>query len=681
MTAQRIAGVMMVVVQSAVAGYMFDRMLWPALLAVGAALGLPHWLQLELRKDRRVYAAVGMGVLVAVAWFVFPPDLEGRGVFVPVPVGYGFVLYLLLLQVSLFYIRDENTLPVKMFFYATVAMTFSGNILARGAELHVYRIGVLLFLASAAMFFVFSAGPMLREGFRRRGPVYLGVTTLVVALGLGGGMSAATMLKRYESELDRAFVRFVSGSEPEMRVAFPEESTLTSVRGIKSTDRGEPALRIEAKRLPGYLRGNVYNHFNGWKWDRDSQRRRLQPIPRPADVQKELLRGSELVAVRDAERGMPLDIWPSFNANGAMFTPRYPAAVETVVRDVAADAMDNVTVPENKWALPYRVWGAKDVPPTPPKPLSEAERARYLEMPDNLDPRIRDIAERLFQNAETTAEKVRAVKEYFQDNFEYRLEIEIPPGTNALAFFLLNQTPAHCEFFASGAAMLLRLGDVPCRYVVGFVAWEYNDAGGYWVARHGDAHSWVEAYDEKHGWFTVEATVTDGVPSEDQRASANYIRDMWDVAVMAFARARARLATGGLRSVLGTFFETAADQIVALVRSPAFWTGLLGVGLSALIMRRILAWRARRKTVAKPLGKFHTLLHKMDAEVKPLGYTRAPHETLHQFAKRLQDAQAVSPQLEQAAEWYRSYAQLRYSEADESRAIAQLRGAFARGGT
>ena len=77
---------------------------------------------------------------------------------------------------------------------------------------------------------------------------------------------------------------------------------------------------------------------------------------------------------------------------------------------------------------------------------------------------------------------------------------------NPVSDFLFESKAGHCEFFASAMVLLLRSVNMPARYVNGFRSGEWNDIGQYYLVRHKDAHSWVEAFFYPIGWYPFDPT-------------------------------------------------------------------------------------------------------------------------------------------------------------------------------
>jgi len=137
---------------------------------------------------------------------------------------------------------------------------------------------------------------------------------------------------------------------------------------------------------------------------------------------------------------------------------------------------------------------------------------RYLQLPDNLDPRIPALATTiiLHANASNRYDAAKAIETYLQREFGYSLEMKAG-GPDPLADFLFNVRAGHCEYFSTAMAVLLRTHGIASRVVNGFLPGEYNDAAGAYTVRQSDAHSWVEVYFPETGsWVTFDPTPSAG---------------------------------------------------------------------------------------------------------------------------------------------------------------------------
>lgn len=132
------------------------------------------------------------------------------------------------------------------------------------------------------------------------------------------------------------------------------------------------------------------------------------------------------------------------------------------------------------------------------------ERRFYLETPERLSPRLRELGGRLGRSGSTGGERLAAVERYFRGERLLYATAGLPVSGEPLVTFLTTGRRGNCEFFASSCALLLRLAGVPARLVGGYLGGEYNDLGGYYVVTGDRAHVWVEAYLEGTGWVRVD---------------------------------------------------------------------------------------------------------------------------------------------------------------------------------
>jgi len=136
----------------------------------------------------------------------------------------------------------------------------------------------------------------------------------------------------------------------------------------------------------------------------------------------------------------------------------------------------------------------------------EEIRRVYLQLPEKLDSRIPELAQKIAASARNPYDKALLMESYLQKNFGYTLNLAGKPGADPLAQFLFVTKAGHCEYFASAMAVMLRTLNIPSREVNGFLPGEFNDVAGDYIVRASDAHSWVEAYFPGSGWISFDPT-------------------------------------------------------------------------------------------------------------------------------------------------------------------------------
>lgn len=139
-------------------------------------------------------------------------------------------------------------------------------------------------------------------------------------------------------------------------------------------------------------------------------------------------------------------------------------------------------------------------------PETPVRLERTVGLPEDGNPKARQLALELTREAAGPDEKVARVLDYFaKGGFVYTLE---PPllGRDQVDDFLFMSKEGYCEHYASAFAFMMRAAGVPARIVGGYQGGEVNPFGGYLIVRQKDAHVWVEIWDGKNGWRRVDPT-------------------------------------------------------------------------------------------------------------------------------------------------------------------------------
>jgi len=135
--------------------------------------------------------------------------------------------------------------------------------------------------------------------------------------------------------------------------------------------------------------------------------------------------------------------------------------------------------------------------------------AEHRQLPAQLDPRVAELAQRISAQAgaQSQAQVAAALLGWLHSEPSYGdPQTQAAAERTPLQSFLFGQRKGRCEIFATALAIMLRTQGVPTRLVNGFAGGSWNPVGGYWLLRHSDAHSWVEAHLDGVGWISLEAT-------------------------------------------------------------------------------------------------------------------------------------------------------------------------------
>jgi transglutaminase-like putative cysteine protease len=138
--------------------------------------------------------------------------------------------------------------------------------------------------------------------------------------------------------------------------------------------------------------------------------------------------------------------------------------------------------------------------------LSPVQYGQLTELPEDLDPRIEQIANDWTQGEDSDYDKVLAIQQHFHtDGFRYDANVDVADDADALLTFLTQTKAGFCQQYAATMAVLVRELGLPARIAVGYQAGTRQDDGTYLVQSK-NAHAWVEVFFEGYGWLPFEPT-------------------------------------------------------------------------------------------------------------------------------------------------------------------------------
>jgi protein-glutamine gamma-glutamyltransferase len=282
--------------------------------------------------------------------------------------------------------------------------------------------------------------------------------------------------------------------------------------------------------------------------------------------------------------------------------------------------------------------------------------ARYLDLPDTVTDRTRELAEEITADAPTPYDKVKAIEAYMRDNYRYSTDSPVPPvGQDAVDHFLFETDVGFCEQFASATVVMLRSLGIPARVVAGFTPGNRNPFTGYYEVRNSDSHSWVEVYFPTYGWYEfdptfdvplAETTLSDYVPLV---RLLNFIGD-----------------------TIGAIIPDGAGRLIR----PAMLMAVVAVaGWAALVARRKLGGRrvrtAPRGPLVEPMGRIARALFRLERALEAHGRGRQAAETARELIDRTSGISVESKRAVEAFERER-YAVEPPSESDAAAAVDEL---------
>ncbi len=557
------------------------------------------------------------------------------------------------------------------------------------------------------------------------GPFFL-TTGLVAVLVFGGAALVFASIPR----VGLGFI--LGGVRRQTGVAGFSDEVKLGMHGVLSLDNQTVILRAQVPRIAAiagedardrtiaslYWRGTVYDTYENGEWVRSRDERtrtRLALYHSPSNDAR------TYVLVSPQAPGLPTgrtaaisgtveqDIEVVALTHAVAFALDQPAALEIpppppgaftavdvdarwsdelglrVFRVSPFDVADRRTVMPEFSGARYRAYSRTLAPRSgagvPEDQLVPGALSPYLRAARSLSPRVRELATRLTTGRPDATAKIDSVTKWLQATHRYTTDLKRDASIpDPLEDFLFHQSAGHCEYFASAAAMLLRMGGVPTRYVNGFLGGEWNGLRQSITVRDNRAHSWVEAYLGSAGWVRVDAT-----PAASRIAHMTRFRQVldavemfWNRWVIEYSASQQLLLARQLSRELGWLqphsFPRGAHRHVSRTQVVAVAAGLVVLvvvlALRKLPRRRAVSSGRRRGRRGEP-PVFHVYQKTLD-RLAAHGFARRPEETPHEYLARVRkQGVAAADALGRLTE---CYAEARYGEIEiPAEMLAQLR--------
>jgi len=316
------------------------------------------------------------------------------------------------------------------------------------------------------------------------------------------------------------------------------------------------------------------------------------------------------------------------------------------------------------------------------------DKANYLQLPDNLDPRIPKLSADITKDQASVYDRTVALERYLQSKFTYSLDMNTPPGKDPIAWFLFERRIGHCEYFASAMALMLRTQGIPSRIINGFHGGEYNDVSGSFIVRARDAHSWVEAYIPGFGWATFDPTPAAEITSHTgwNRIAlyADAVREFWREWVVNYDFTHqenlARTSVSTSRQNFDLFRIWSKEKYEALLAAarntkeiaagrPQFYAVRAGIVFALFIVlfnirRWIVAYRAYRVSSSparSPKAAATIWYQRLLRFLARRGFEKTPGQTPQEFARSIEEPTVRT----EVSQFIRYYENARFGDSTE----------------
>ena len=465
-------------------------------------------------------------------------------------------------------------------------------------------------------------------------------STVLATSGLAAAIQVGTLALFFL--LPRTQAAVLGGLLPPLHVSGFSDRVRLGTVGSMQLSR-EPVMRVAVETADGrpytgvgslYWHGLALDRFDGTGWELSDPRR--TPLAQRGGVRGRPPPQERPWTLRQSISLEPLD-------SGVLFHVPEAAGIYGEFPTMEAVETDGFYAPGPRGRREYTVYSQPQTPELDalraldPRTAPPEIAGPNLQLPADLAPRIPALAQQWSAGAATPLDQVLLLQDRLR-TFAYSLDQEPSRYPDPLLAFLDDVQEGHCEYFASGLAVMLRTLGVPARIVNGFAGAEWNPVGEYWVVRQLHAHSWVEVWFPEVGWIIFDPTPSTsgrGASGEARLSLAGQVRAWADLGRVTWSRVmldygldtQVRGLRSGVRSLqrLGTGEIGFADLLPARDDEEStdggggasMWLLVVGaLGGLALAAVLVLGRRPERSDLPAPLRRAQALVARLEERLQ-----------------------------------------------------------------
>ncbi len=383
------------------------------------------------------------------------------------------------------------------------------------------------------------------------------------------------------------------------KIVFGESANLNEIISPEMLNNQEQiVIRAISADEPGYLRGKTYTSYSDGRW-------RLAKAPRTTTMRQRDSNNSDdrtfsINKKKKAKYSIEILI-SSKLASKVLFLPGNFTQIDIIAHSLEYTPDGNVTFKDWITDGGYTIYRPDTSADSSWRKPVKPDMAFYTQLPDKLDEELARILATLpkLKNPELNdRQRIFILLKYFRDNFTYKIRPQPINPVDPVLSFLKETHQGHCELYATGMIVLLRRLGIPARYITGFICAERHPTGSYYVARLGNAHAWVEAFDRDQGrWLLVDPTPPSGALNYKHEWS---VFESWtDMMKKTFQQLLSNMRRGYFARAIIEFFVAIWRLLVLIC-----YHSVRGPIIAVLFVALVLYYIRRRRNARKPKHDF-----------------------------------------------------------------------------
>ncbi|GAB4217070.1 MAG: DUF3488 and DUF4129 domain-containing transglutaminase family protein [Synechococcales cyanobacterium] len=272
----------------------------------------------------------------------------------------------------------------------------------------------------------------------------------------------------------------------------------------------------------------------------------------------------------------------------------------------------------------------------------------YLQLPDDLDPRIAALAQEQVVGLDSFYEQALHLGQYLKQNYTIRERQPLRANEEVASRFLFELNGGSPEEFSTTLVVMLRSLGIPSRLVVGYNVGRFNPFTGYYVVSSQDATTIAEVGIPRYGWFLLNPIPGFELipPSLTETEPFNALKAFWDWVAGILPPPVVEwigMAISGVLLLFGQVVGWLSRWVQRLGwQEGAVWLILVTIGVVLAGSLSWLAWwwrwRRRLQRLSAMDRLYLILLRKLEFEAHlPKGAAQTPQEYAHLLQTRLSE--------------------------------------------
>ena len=260
----------------------------------------------------------------------------------------------------------------------------------------------------------------------------------------------------------------------------------------------------------------------------------------------------------------------------------------------------------------------------------------YLQLPEEVSPRVVQLAAELTAGQPTVYDQAKAVETYLR-GIPYNEEIPAPPAAqDPVDWFLFDLREGYCDYYASAMAVMLRSQGIPARTASGYAEGALDQETGLYLINERDAHTWVEVYFPGLGWIEFEPTAGESALSRPRGEDPSSASAAAGALGPTNPQSDEDLLNPGGGPIPEDLGDEGLDDIQATDMTTWPWWLWTGLTLLAAAVGLLLVWRTRAAGPTTFTPDMPPLFfERMQRWAARVGIAARDHDTPYEHARAL----------------------------------------------